>query len=147
MKKLIFAILLLTFTLTACKKDYQGDTYNFDNSLPPYVTLNSLTAITVTQGTPAAFTFQMRTALQQPVTVTYSIMGAVSLPDQTVVIDRDKLNTVATVNIPGNVVTSAGDTATATLTLDKAVAADGTNLTIGQNNAASAQKVTILIKE
>ena len=147
MKKIFFAIILVALTVTGCKKDYQGDSYNFDNSLPPYVTLSSLAAKTVAQGKSTSFTFQMRTALQQVVTVSYSISGAVTMANQTVVIDRDKTTGVATVTIPANVITAPSTTATATLTLDKAVAADGTNLTIGQNNVASAQKVTIKITQ
>ena len=140
-------MLVMAIAVAGCKKDYQGDTYNFDNSLPPYVTLSSLSAKTVVQGKSAAFTFQMRTALQQSVTVTYSISGAVSMPNQTVLIDRDKTSAVATVNIPNNIITTPGTTATATLTLVKAVTADGTPLTIGQKNTPATQVVTIKITE
>lgn len=89
----------------------------------------------------------MRTALQKAVTVTYSVAGDVSMPNQTVTIDRDKTSATATVSIPANIITTPGTTKTATLTLDKAVTADGTNLTIGQNNIASKQKVTIKITQ
>lgn len=148
MKKAIFAILLVTTaSMVACEKDYPGDSYDLSNSLAPYVTLNSVAEKKVKQGATTNFTFQMRTALQQAVTVTYSVTGAINKPDQTVVIERDKTTAVAALAIPGNVVTTPGGTATATLTLVKAVTADGKNLTIGQSIPASKQKVTITISE
>lgn len=131
----------------ACDKTSPGDNYDFSNSMPPYVTISNLTERTVYQDTTLNITFQMRTALQQNVTVTYTVTGAVNLPDQTVVINRDKTTAVAPVTIPPNTITTPGDTATATLTLLKAVTDGGKNLTIGQNNVASAQKVIITITQ
>lgn len=140
MKKILMAILILSACFQACDKTSPGDNYEFSNALPPYVTISSLTPITVYQDTTLNVTFQMRTSLQQTVTITYNVAGAVNMPDQTVVINRDKTSAVAAVTIPGT-------TATATLTLVKAVTADGKSLTIGQNNVASAQNVTITITE
>jgi len=115
--------------------------------LPPYVTISNLAERTVYQDTTLNFTFQMRTSLQQPVTVTYEVTGALNMPNQTVVIDRDKTSAVAPVTIPGNIITTPGTTATATLKLLKAVTADGKSLTIGQNNDPGKQMVAINITE
>jgi len=147
MKKIIFAILLLSVSRVACKKDYQGETYDFSNSVEPYVTLTSTAERKVKQDTTINFTFQMRTALQQTVTVTYSVTGAINKPDQTVIIDRDKTTAVAPLVIPGNLVTAPATTATATLTLVKAVTADGKNLSIGHSIPAANQKVVITIRK
>lgn len=70
--------------------------------------------------------------------------GGVNLVNQTTVIDRDKTSIAATVNIPVVIVPPA-TTATAMLTLVKAVADDGTLLTIGSKNNPATQKVTINI--
>ena len=149
MKKILIPILILSAAacFQACDKTSPGDNYDFTNSLPPYVTISSLAPITVYQDTTVNITFQMRTSLQQPVTVTYDVTGAVNMPNQTAVINIDKTSAVAAVTIPGNIITTPGTTATATLTLVKAVTADGKNLTIGQNNVASSQMVTINITE
>lgn len=148
MKRILITILILSAAcFQACDKTSPGDNYEFSNALPPYVTISSLAPITVYQDTTLNFTFQVRTSLQQTVTVTYDIAGAVNMPNQTVVINRDKTTAVAAVTIPGNIITTPGITATATLTLVKAVTADGKSLTIGQNNVASAQNVTITITE
>jgi len=145
MKRISFLLFIMSTIFLACKKDYQGDTYDFSNNLPPYVTLSSTAAKTVKQGASTTFTFQMRTALQQTVTVYYDVIGGgVNITNQTVIIDREKLSAVATVNIP-IVIVSPATSATAILTVVKAVAADGTLLTIGSKNTAATQKVTINI--
>lgn len=148
MRKIILLFSLATLLiLPSCdKKDSPGDNYDFTNSLPAYVTLSSTAAKTVAQGGSTTVTFQMRTALQQAVTVTYSVSGGgVDLPNQVATIDRDKTSIVATINIPNNVIVPPATTATTVLTLVKATAADGTELTIGSKNNAAAQVVTINI--
>ncbi|HEX7903279.1 MAG TPA: hypothetical protein VF487_05330, partial [Chitinophagaceae bacterium] len=70
--------------------------------------------------------------------------GGVNLTNQTAVIDRDKTSVAATVNIPVVIVAPA-TTATATLTVVKAVADDGSLLTIGSKNNPTTQKVTLNI--
>ena len=148
MKKIVAIILLSSFVfLLSCNKE-DSPGYNYDlnsNVLPPYVTLSSTAAKTVAQGGSVNFTFQMRTAQQQAVTVYYDVTGDINLTSQTVMIDRDKTSAVATVNIPNNVIVAPATTATATLTLVKAEKADGTLLTIGSKNNPATQKVTINI--
>jgi hypothetical protein len=147
MKKILLIVsACASFFLLSCnREDAPGDNYDFGSSLPPYVTLSSTTAKTVRQGNPVTFTFQMRTAMQQAVTVYYNVTGAVTLTNQTAVIDRDKVSVVATVNIPAGVIVAPATSAVATLTLVKAVAADGTQLTIGQKNNPASQNVIINI--
>lgn len=147
--KNIFLFLLITASVLfqACDKTSPGDNFDFSNSLPPYVTISNLAERTVYQDTTLNFTFQMRTSLQQPVTVTYEVTGAVNLPNQIAVIDRDKTSAVATVTIPGNIITTPGATATATLKLLKAVTADGKSLTLGRDNDPGKQMVAINITE
>lgn len=147
MKKIFLYISVLGLLgIVSCEKDASpGDNYDFSTSLPPYVTLSSTAAKTVKQGTSTTVTFQMRTAMQQKVTVYYDVTGGgVNLLNQTAVIDRDKTSIVATVNIPVVIVAPA-TTATATLTLVKAVADDGTLLTIGSKNTPATQKLTLNI--
>ncbi|MEI9910579.1 MAG: hypothetical protein WDO71_13440 [Bacteroidota bacterium] len=147
MKKIFLYISVLAiFSLSSCdKEDSPGDNYDFSESLPPYVALSSTAAKTVRQGNPVTFTFQLRTAMQQKVTVYYDVTGGgVTLTNQAAIIDRDKTSIIATVNIP-TVIVAPATTATATLTLVKAVADDGTLLTIGSRNNPATQKVTINI--
>jgi hypothetical protein len=147
MKKIFFVLpAFAVFCLTSCEQDDSpGDNYDFSSTMPAYVALSSTTAKTVRQGNSTTFTFQTRTAMQQPITVTYNVAGAVTLSNQTVVIDRDKTSAVATVNIPAGVIVPPATTATATLTVVKAVTADGIQLTLGQKNNPASQKVTINI--
>ena len=146
MKKIFFAIFILTVIQSCDKHESLGDNYDLSNTLTPYVALSSTSAKTVKQGASTTFTFQLRTALQQKVTVYYDVTGGgVNLTNQTVVIDRDKTSAVATVNIPANVIVAPATSATATLTLVKAVADNGTLLTIGSKNNPTTQKVIINI--
>lgn len=147
MKKIFFAIFILAVLIQSCgKHESPGDNYDLTNSLPPYVALSSTSAKTVKQGASTTFTFQLRTALQQKVTVYYDVTGGgVNLTNQTVVIDREKTSAVATVNIPANVIVAPATSATATLTVVKAMADNGMLLTLGSKNNPTTQKVTINI--
>lgn len=148
MWKVIYLPILCIIILSSCdKKNSPGDNYDFSNSLPPYVTISSPStfARTVKQGASTTVTFQLRTAMQQPVTVYYDITGAFTATNKSVTIDREKTSVTETISIPANLVVAPATSATATLTLTKAVAADGTQLTIGQKNNAADQKVTITI--
>ncbi len=117
---------------------------DLSNTLPPYVELKSTSAMEVEQGKAAAVTFQMRTGLQQKVTITYDVTGAINLPNQTLVLNRDELS--GTVNLPtaGTIVPPA-TSATATVTLKSAVTENGTQLTLGSKNNPASQKMTINI--
>jgi hypothetical protein len=145
MKKIFFAIFILTVLIQSCgKHESPGDNFDLTNTLPPYVALSSTSAKTVKQGASTTFTFQLRTALQQKVTVYYDVTGGgINLTNQTVVIDREKTSAVATVNIPANIIVAPATSATATLVLVKAVADNGMLLTIGSKNNPTTQKVTI----
>lgn len=150
MKKLLILLLSATiFGFQSCDKDEAAtEGFDFSNTLPPYVELSSTAAKTVKQGASTTFTFVMRSALQQNVTVSYDVTGGgLNLTNQTVVIERNKLNAVVTVPIPANAIVAPATTASATLTLTKAVTASGAQLTIGQKNVPGAQKVTINITQ
>lgn len=131
----------------SCKKAYSpGDNYDFSNSLPPYITIRT-TALTVKQGATATFAFTLRTALQQPVTVVYSVSGAITLVNQTATIARDAVTGNGSFVVPANTIVAPATTATATVTLVSATTADGTKLTIGANNIAADQKFTLNITQ
>lgn len=147
MKKVIFAIFTISIIFQSCgKHESLGDNYDLSNTLAPYVTLSSTSAKTVKQGASTTVTFQLRTALQQKVTVYYDVTGGgVNLTNQTFVIDREKTSAAATINIPVNVIVPPATSATATLKLVKAVTESGEMLTIGSKNNPEVQKVTINI--
>ena len=147
MKKIFFALIIIAAISQSCDKhESAGDNYDFSNSLAPYVALSSTAAKTVKQGTSTTVTFQLRTALQQKVTVYYDVTGGgVNLTNQTFVIDREKTSATATVNIPANVIVAPAPSATATLKIVKAVTDAGTLLTLGSKNTPETQKITINI--
>lgn len=148
-------MLLPVVAFQSCKKEFSpGDNYGVTDPLPPYAALGSTAALDVeldpdmlTPGS-ADFTFILRTALQQDVTVTYSVTGAITLTNQTAVIAKN--TTSVEVSIPvaaGFPVDPVTKTATATVTLTKAVAADGMVLALGANNVAANQKKNIVITQ
>lgn len=147
MKKIFFAIFSIVVLLQSCDKhESPGDNYDLTNTLPPYVALSSTAAKTVQQGGSTTVTFQMRTAMQQKVTVYYDVTGGgVNLTNQTVVFDREKTSVNATINIPGNIIVPPATSVKATLTLVKATTENGSLLTIGSKNNPETQKVTINI--
>jgi len=148
MKKIIGIFLVFCLVLQACDKDEAATKgFDFSSSIPPYVELTSTTTRNVRPDTTLTFTFQMRTALQEVVTVYFDAMGGgLNLTNQTVVIDRNKLTASVNIKVPANAIVAPNTTATAVLTLVKAVTASGTQLTIGQKSTPEAQKVTINIK-
>ena len=121
------------------------NTIDLSNTLQPYVELTSTAAKTVKQGAATTVAFRMRTGLQQKVTVHYDVTGAVNLPNQTLVLDKEALTGTATINVPANVIVAPATSATATVTLRKAVKEDGTELTIGAKNTPATQTVTLNI--
>lgn len=147
MKNILIIISLFALGFQACNKDEAGTAgIIINNVIPPYVELTSTAAKTVKQGASTSVTFRMRTALQEAVTVTYSVTGGgVNLTNQTVVIPRNSLTAAATINIPAGVIVAPATAATATLTLVKAVTASNRTLTIGQKNDPATQVVTVNI--
>ncbi|MOA12934.1 hypothetical protein D3C78_1329590 [compost metagenome] len=93
-------------------------------------------------GESATVNLQMRTSLQQKVTATYKVDGAIKLNDQTVVIERDKTTASISILVPAELAVGSEST----LTLVKAVTESGETLTIGQDNVAANQKVKIVVK-
>ncbi|PYF75863.1 hypothetical protein [Pedobacter nutrimenti] len=147
MKKIIFLVSILSIVMfQSCKKhDSPGDNYDFSNSLPPYVTIKDLSEVDVAPGDPVSITLQMRTSLQQTVTATYKVEGAINIPNATVVFPLEAKEAKITFNAPANAVVPPATSATAVFTLIKAQTADGRALTIGQDANASLQKVSVVI--
>lgn len=147
MKKIFSAIFIVTIVFQSCDKhESRGDNYDLSNTLAPYVALSSTAPKTVKQGASTTVTFQLRTALQQKVTVYYDVTGGgVNLTNQTFVIDREKTSATATVTIPANVIVPPAASATATFKLVKAITEGGQMLTIGSKNNPETQKLTITI--
>ena len=147
MKKIFISILTLAAMVQSCDKHVSpGDYFDLSNTLPHYVALSSTADKTVKQGSSTTVAFQLRTALQQKVTVYYDVTGGgVNLNNQTVVIDLERTSATATIDIPANVIVAPATSATATLTLVKAVADDGALLTIGAKNNPQTQKLNINI--
>ncbi len=136
-------MLLPVVAFQSCKKEVSpGDNYGVTDPLPAYINIRT-TALTVKQGATATFAFTLRTSFQQPVTVVYSVTGGVTLANQTATIPRDAVTANGSFVVPANTIVLPATTATATVTLISATTADGTKLTIGQNNIAANQKFTL----
>lgn len=147
MKRIIIILSIInTIFLFGCKKeDSPGDNFDFSNSIAPYVTIESLDDIEAAPGDEIEFNFQMRTSLQQPVTVTYKMEGAVNIPSGTITIEKEAKEALVSYTIPANIIVPPATSANITFTLVKAQTADGKLLTIGQNADAASQKVSVLI--
>lgn len=147
MKKLpLFLFFFFAALLMACEKpSIEDEEIDLSNTLQPYVELSNTTAKTVKQGASTTVTFQMRTALQQKVTVYYDVTGDVNMTNQSVVIEKEKTTGTATINVPAGTIVAPATSATATVTLKKAVKDDGTELTLGAKNVPASQVVTLNI--
>lgn len=121
---IIFGFIILINS--GCKKSYVGDTYDFSNSLAPYVELASKSPVKAKQGTVIKVTVQMKTALTEDVTVSYAITSVGSTPiNGTVIILRNTVKAIGSITLPGGIVTT-GSTLAAQLAL--------TGATKGNNN-------------
>src|SRR5690606_28152163 len=88
-------------------------------------------------------TFQVRSALQQDITITYDVSGAINLPGQTVVLPKGELYVDVEIPLPAGTVVPPDTFADALVTLEKAVLKDGTELTIGYNTDPADQVVPL----
>lgn len=135
---LLFFIGVFAF-LQSCDKEGPGDNYDFSNSVAPYVKITSKGARSAKASSTLNIALDMRNSIQEEVTVTYSVSGAVSIASATAKFAREARSLNAPVVIP------AGANGAATFTLLKAVTASGRDLRIGFNNAPEMEKVTINI--
>jgi hypothetical protein len=145
-KALLILSVAGTLFFASCDKESSGTINDFSNSLPAYVDLaGAQDTLEVSEGDSVALTFNMRTAIQQAVTITYSVSAPVSLTDQTVVIPRNLLKGTGSFKIPEGVVTDPSGSEYATMTVTKATTADGESLTLGRYNDATTQVKTFNI--
>lgn len=111
----IFALLFIT--ITGCKKSYVGDTYDFTKTTSTYVEFASKMDITAMQGSVIKVTVQMKTALTEDVTVSYTITTAGGSPiTGTAIILRNTVKTTVSITLPSGIV-APGSTTMAQLVL------------------------------
>lgn len=111
----IFALLFIT--ITGCKKSYVGDTYDFTKTTSTYVEFASKMDITAMQGSVIKVTVQMKTALTEDVTVSYTITPAGGSPiTGTAIILRNTVKTTVSITLPSGIV-APGSTTMAQLVL------------------------------
>jgi hypothetical protein len=142
MKKITLYILIALVTgmaFQSCKKASPGDNFDFSNSLPPYVTLTSKSITVASSAASGNVNINVRDVLQQNVTITYNLSGIVTATNQTVVLPKETLSVNVAVNRP----TSGTTTGTVNLTIVSAIRADGTPMTIGQDNVAANQVAVV----
>ena len=129
--KLLSLVLLSVAVLSGCKK-YEEQTLDFSTTAPPYVALKTYTAKTVKQGANLTFVVLVRTALQQPVTITYAISGGLTLSG-TFTLPRNTLEGTVTVAIPAGTVPTGVENVSAILKLTAATTTGG-QITIGRTD-------------
>lgn len=127
--KLLPVVLFSLLLFSGCKK-YNEQTFDFSTSASPYLALKTYTAQTVSQGSTLSFTVVVRTAIQEPVTVTYQINGDFSLSG-TYTLPRNTVEGTATVVIPAGTVPSGSSGVAGTFKLITATSAN-TKITVGR---------------
>ena len=111
----IFVLLLIT--TFGCKKSYVGDTYDFTKTTSTYVEFASKMDITAMQGSVIKVTVQMKTALTEDVTVSYTITPAGGAPITGIaIILRNTVKTAVSITLPSGIV-APGSTTMAQLVL------------------------------
>lgn len=136
MKKLLLILAVVGCATISCKKAIEGDTFNFDQSLAPYVEISSKTGVKVTEGNSFNVTAVMRTAQVQPVTVTYSITGGTTPVIGIITIPANSVSARSAIPIPAGTVPAGSTTVAAVFRFTKATLPNADTLTIGRYGAA-----------
>jgi hypothetical protein len=145
MKK-IFLFLTLALSMVACKKSYTGDTYNFENTLPPYVELEGEKNVEVSEGNMLTVTVVMRVAQQQDVQVNYAVTGTLN-KQGTITIKRNTLKASANVAIPAGTLPATATSGKANLQITGATTtASNTALTIGRFGSENEKLDVTIVK-
>ncbi|MBE8719455.1 hypothetical protein [Sphingobacterium pedocola] len=143
-KVLIYLCLMPLLVLVACDKEGLGDNYNFDNKVAPYVAFSSTAAVDAKEGATVVVPLTVRTAIQEELTITLSLSGAINR-EQTVVLPRGVLTVNSSITIPAGTIVSPATSATVTVALTKAVSSGGTEFTIGRLANPETQKKVLNI--
>ncbi|SFC47955.1 hypothetical protein SAMN05421747_11240 [Parapedobacter composti] len=138
-------MLPLLSIMAACEEESLGDNFNFDQKVAAYVAFNSTAAVNVKEGEDVTFSFEVRTAMQQDITITYVVSGDFDIDEQSVVLPRNSMSVSTTLSIPEGTIVEPATTATATVSLLKAVTSDGRELSIGRLNDPETQKKVLNI--
>ena len=139
--KLLSVVLLSVVVLSGCKK-YSEQAFDFSTSAPPYVALKTYTDKFVSQGTDLKFVVLVRTALQQPITISYTISGDFSLSG-TYILPRNTVEGTVTVAIPPGIVPTGIDSLNGTLKLITATTMGG-QITVGRIDP-SGEKFSVIV--
>ncbi|MDD2285079.1 MAG: hypothetical protein PHQ11_06740 [Paludibacter sp.] len=107
---ILFALLFITI-LTRCDK-YDGDSYDFSDSLPNYVEFASVKALSVASGAKAPFKIITRSAFFKDTQVSVKIEGAGFNETKTIVLPKMKLDVSDYFTIPTTAVVGTDFTIT-----------------------------------
>ncbi len=116
--KLLSIVLFSAVLFSGCKK-YDEQNFEFSPAVSPYVALKTYASKTVTQGNSFTFIVLVRTAFQEPVTITYAISGGLNLTG-TFILPRNTLEGTVTVAIPAGSVPMGSSSVSGTLNLKTA---------------------------
>lgn len=91
--------LVLTILFAGCDK-YEGNTFDFSNSLPNYVEFQSVKTISVEQGAKAGFTIVTKSSFFKDTQVSVKIEGAGLNETKTVILPKMKTSITDNFTIP-----------------------------------------------
>lgn len=97
--KFILFALLFTATLTRCDK-YEGDSYDFSDSLPNYIEFASVKPLSVAPGAKASFKIITRSVFFKDTQVSVKIEGSGLNETKTIVLPKVKLDVIGDFTIP-----------------------------------------------
>ena len=134
-RNLIIFFSFFMLVITGCEKESSGDNVLQGTFVPPYADVSTLVGKIdpPTKDSAVNFQFSIRSAVNkkdEKVTISYNVSGAVTLNNQTVVIDRNSLETEVPITIPGKLIVPPA-TGSVVITITKAVFANGNMLRLG----------------
>lgn len=143
LKYCLFSLSILT--IASCEKDYAGDSYDFSNSVAPYVELASKSTLSVKEGVASNIAVQVRTAFQEDVTVGYQITGGYTASGN-ITLPRNTRSVNFALNVPVGTVPVADATATAVFKIVSVTRPSGGAIIVGRTGA-DLEKRTLTIKK
>lgn len=146
-KSTIGFICILAVTMAACDKESAGTDYDFGDSLPPYIQITDKTPVEAIAGDTVLIDFNIRTAVQEDVTITYDVAGAVSQPGATVVLERNARIVETMLVIPDGLIAAPDTTAAITVTLKNAVGTKGQPFRVGRIGEPESESMMITVVE
>lgn len=106
--KYLLSVLIFAVAMVSCD-GYDGDSYDFSNSLPNYVEFSSIKALSVAAGANAAFTVVTRSSYSKDVNVTVKIEGgSIETASKVIVLKKMTTSIASNFTIPASTPSGSG---------------------------------------